>query len=353
MIYIPAFSLTGNADFSSILREIQNLERTASNIRIPPIKTDIATPNFSNFFSAIDKAEKQAAIKIKPEIDNSFMGGLSNSLTGQKGKFSSVGKELGSSLTMGMQQQFGMAGGVASSLAGALGGVGIAAVAGAAGVIALGAASVNTAKNWQTLMAGVSKTTGVEGAALDALGSKLQDIRIKTGATAESITSAVVTAGSIGIPTAELAEFAQVALQMGSAFSMSSDEAASGIAAIGNSVKPANESWTEFANKAGSSINVLADTMRTSETQIITGMKHLSGTFGLLKPPEDTIPAWEALVATIQSLGLEGDSAGEALKDASTYITRNEKNKISDLLGISGEQLQIDVRSNAKRCIRG
>jgi len=293
--------------------------------------------------SAISKAGGQP---LNINTDSASQG-LSSFLNAEKGKFGNVGKEMGQSLQMGMQQQFGMAGGMATSFASALGPIGIAAGAAAVGVGVLAAASVNLAKDWQTMMAGVSKTTGVEGAELDALGSKLQEIRMQTGATAESITSAVVTAGSIGIPTNELAEFAQVALQMGSAFSMSSDEAASGIAAIGNSVKPASESWTEFANKAGSSINVLADTMRTSETQIITGMKHLSGTFGLLKPPEDTIPAWQALVATIQSLGLEGDSAGESLKDAATYITRNEKNKISDLLGITGEQLQLDVRSNA------
>ena len=336
------------AVINQLIESIMRVETAIAKVSAKSISPKVDNPNLSNFFAACDKAEAKV-IKVKSQIEppTTIGGGFSSFLNAEKGKFANVGREMGQSMQMGMQQQFGMAGGMATSFASALGPIGIAAGVAAVGVGVLATASVTLAKEWQTMMAGVSKTTGVEGAELDALGSKLQDIRMQTGATAESITSAVVTAGSIGIPTAELAEFAQVALQMGSAFSMSSDEAASGIAAIGNSVKPAGESWTEFANKSGSSINVLADTMRTSETQIITGMKHLSGTFGLLKPPEDTIPAWQALVATIQSLGLEGDSAGESLKDAATYITRNEKNKISDLLGISGAQLQMDVRSNA------
>lgn len=347
MIHIPAFSLTGTADFSSIRTELQNLERTIGNLKVPQIKTDVATPNFSNFFSAIDKAEKQATIKIKPEIDNSFMGGLTNSLTGQKGKFSSVGKELGSSLTMGMQQQFGMAGGVASSFATALGPIGIAAGVAGAGILALGAASVSAAKDWQTMMASVSKTTGIEGAELTKLSSTLQEIRMQTGATAEAISGAVVTAGSIGIPKEELASFAQLSLQMASAFGMSADSAAMAMGQIGNVAKPAEMSWTEFTTRAGSSVNVLADSMATSEEQILTGMKHLGATMGLLKPPADTISDWQALVATIQSLGLTGDTAGEAIQDAMQYATKDAKGAISGLLGISAEELQINLRTNA------
>lgn len=347
MIHISAFALTGTADFSSIQTELRNLERTISNLRVPPIKTDVATPDFSKVVSAAKNAEKQATIKIKPEVDNSFGSGLSGVFSGQKGNFTNVGKELGSSLTMGMQQQFGMLGGMASSVATALGPVGIAAGVAGAGIIALGAASVGTAKEWQSMMASISKTTGIEGAELDQLSSTLQSIRMQTGATAEAISGAVITAGSIGIPKEELASFAQLALQMSSAFGMSSDAAAMAMGQIGNVAKPAEMSWTEFTTRAGSSVNVLADSMATSEEQILTGMKHLGATMGLLKPPVDTLDDWMALVATVQSLGLAGDSAGEAVQDAMQYATKDAKNAVSGLLGISAQELQLNLRTNA------
>lgn len=241
----------------------------------------------------------------------------------------------------------GPLGGAIDGVAGSLGMAGMAAGAGVLALGALGAASVSTAANWESLMASVSKTTGVEGSGLDQLSADLQQIRMETGATAEGIASAVTTAGSIGIPTEELASFTEVAMQMGSAFGMSAEAASEAMGKIGNVVKPAEMSWTEFSTKAGSAVNDLADSMATSEAEILTGMKHLGATMALLKPPADTIPAWTAMVATVQSLGLAGDQAGEAIQDALQYATKDLKGGISGLLGMTKEELQINLRTNA------
>ncbi|MDD4776117.1 MAG: phage tail tape measure protein, partial [Syntrophomonas sp.] len=228
---------------------------------------------------ALAQAKSQAtsaASGIENDFKKGFGSGLQSSVTG---------------LTASM-------GPLGSAISGVSGGLGLAATGGLAAVAAfgaLGAAAVSTAADWQSLMAGVSKTTGVEGAGLDQLSADLQRIRTETGATAADIANATITAGSVGIPKEELAGFTEVALQMGSAFSMSSEAAVSGISAIGNSAKESGTSWTEFATRAGSSVNVLADSMRTSEEQILTGMTHLGATMGLLKPPQDTIPEWMAL----------------------------------------------------------
>jgi len=285
---------------------------------------------------ALSQARSQATSAvsgIENDFKKGFGGGLQSSVSG---------------LTSSM-------GPLGSAISGVSGGLGLVATAGLAGVAALGAlgaASISTAANWESLMASVSKTTGVSGPALDTLSSDLQRIRTETGATAEEIANAVTVAGSVGIPADELAQFSEVALQMGSAFSMSSEAAVSGISAIGNSAKESGTSWTEFATRAGSSVNVLADSMRTSEEQILTGMTHLGATMGLLKPPQDTIPEWMAVVATVQSLGLAGDQAGEAIQDALTYAARDAKNAISGLLGISSQELQLNLRTNAPEVLQ-
>ena len=223
-------------------------------------------------------------------------------------------------------------------------------VALAASVVAVGAAfvaSVGAAASWQTSLTEISKTTGVQGKELEDLSNKLQEIRMQTGATAQSMSEAVVTAGSIGIPKEELAEFAVLSQQMAGAFRMPADAAANAMGIIGNSVKPAEMSWVEFGNRTGSVTNVLADDMTTSEEAILGSMAKLSGSMGLLKPPEDTVPAWQALVATVQSLGLQGDTGGEAIKDAIRFMTVDAKGGISELLGLTPEQLQINLRTNA------
>lgn len=303
--------------------------------------TALIDGDISGISSALNQAKSQATAAVSG-IEGDFKKGF--------------GSGLQSSIS-GVTSSMGPLGSAISGVTGSLGLVGTAAAAGVAGLVAFGASAVSTAANWESLMASVSKTTGVEGSGLDQLSSDLQEIRMETGATAEEIANAVTTAGSVGIPKEELAGFSEVALQMGSAFSMSSEAAVNGISAIGNSAKESGTSWTEFATRAGSSVNVLADSMRTSEEQILTGMTHLGATMGLLKPPEDTIPAWTALVATVQSLGLAGDQAGEAVQDALTYAAKNASSKelgidVAGLLGVSETQLQLDLRTNAPEVLQ-
>ncbi|MCK9571577.1 phage tail tape measure protein, partial [Candidatus Pacearchaeota archaeon] len=122
---------------------------------------------------------------------------------------------MGSGLQSSVSGLTASMGPLGSAISGVSGGLGLAATAGLAGVAAigaLGAASISTAANWESLMASVSKTTGVSGPALDTLSSDLQRIRTETGATAEDIANAVTVAGSVGIPSGELAEFTEVAL---------------------------------------------------------------------------------------------------------------------------------------------
>lgn len=303
--------------------------------------TALIDGDISGLSSALNQAKGQATAAvsgIEGDFKRGFGSGLQSSISGVTSSMGPLG----------------------SAISGVTGSLGLAATAGIAGVAtlgALGAQAVSTAANWESLMASVSKTTGVEGSGLDQLSSDLQEIRMETGATAEEIANAVTTAGSVGIPKEELAGFSEVALQMGSAFSMSSEAAVSGISAIGNSAKESGTSWTDFATQAGSSVNVLADSMRTSEEQILTGMTHLGATMGLLKPPEDTVPAWMALVATVQSLGLAGDQAGEAIQDALTYAAKNASSKelgidVASLLGVSETQLQLDLRTNAPEVLQ-
>ena len=291
--------------------------------------------------SALNEAKGHAS-SAASSIENDFKKGFGSGLQSSVSSITSSMGPLGSAIS-------GVSGGLGLAATGALAGV--------AALGALGAASVSTAANWQSLMADVSKTTGVEGSGLDQLSSDLQRIRTETGATAEDIANATVTAGSVGIPKEELAGFTEVALQMGSAFSMSSEAAVSGISAIGNSAKESGTSWTEFATRAGSSVNVLADSMRTSESEILAGMTRLGATMGLLKPPQETIPEWMALVATVQSLGLAGDQAGEAVQDALTYAAKNASSKdlgidVAGLLGTSSTQLQLDLRTNAPEVLQ-
>lgn len=344
MIHIPAFSLTGTADFSSIRTELQNLEKTIGSLRVPRIKTDVETPNFSNFFSAIDQAEKKSVIKIKPEVDNSFMGGLSKFASSETGKFSNVGKELGQNLTMGMQQQFGMIGGMAATAAQALGPIGIAAGVAGAGIIALGAASVGAAKEWQSLMTNVGKTTGLDASGLAALSGYLTDISTKSPIAASELANIASVAGSLGVgdklagadKAKAIADFSEVASQMAVAFELPAEEAATSGAKILTAFnQPIN---TQNMTALGNIVNTMGDNYAATESQVLdftNRASYLNTTFGM------TIPQVAAWGTTLISSGMEAETASTGIKSLMNMSMDPKKfDEFAKAAGMSGEELK-------------
>lgn len=328
----------------------------------------MVTPNFSNFFSAIDKAEKQATIKIKPEIDNSFMGGLSNSLTGQKGKFSSVGKELGSSLTMGMQQQFGMAGGVASSFASALGPVGIAAGVAGVALIGLGAASTKAAMAWEDMKTSIGRTTGLEGDNLEDLMSQLQDLRQEMGITAEAASSMVEQAGSIGVGQSklnagdvvgykqEILDFAKATAILQGAWGMSAEATSSGIGKMGSVTLNAwnvqrkargeeEMSWADYAYKVGGQTDALANAMGSSEEEIVTAMRNASGAVAKFAPSEETYGKWQAMASFLIDTGSSAGEAGTQIERVAQKMDQNAVD-VAAVMGIDQATLSTNLKTD-------
>jgi hypothetical protein len=219
--------------------------------------------------SAIGKASGQK-LQIDAPGANNMLSGLTSQLSGSKGNFANVGRELGQSFQTGMQQQFGMAGGVASSFASALGPVGIAASVASVALIGLGTASTQAAMKWEDMKTSIGRTTGLEGNNLEDLMSQLQDLRQEMGITAEAASSMVEQAGSIGVGQAklnvgdvvgykqEILDFAKATAILQGAWGMSAEATSSGIGKMGSVTlnawnvqrKARNEeemSWADYA----------------------------------------------------------------------------------------------------------
>jgi TP901 family phage tail tape measure protein len=244
--------------------------------------------------SAIGKASGQK-LQIDAPGANNMLSGWTSQLSGSKGNFANVGKELGQSLTMGMQQQFGMAGGVATSLAGALGGVGIAAVAGVAGLTALGAASVNAARGWESLMAGVSKTTGAEGAALTQLSNTLLNLSKEMPIAQAEIAKIATVGGTLGVKQSDLPKFVKDTAMASAGWGMSGEEAANSIAGISNAFKvPIAD-----AQKFGSVINTMADQVGGSEKELADFLVRASGIATTFNEGIASTTAFGAVLASI------------------------------------------------------
>ncbi len=311
---------------------LQTLQNSLNSVKAPTITPQVKEPNFANFFGAIDKAEART-LKIKTEIDQSSFGaGFSNFLSSEKGKFANVGRELGQTLTMGMQQQFGVAGGVLGEFASTLGPLGIAVGVAGTALIGLGAASVSAAKSWESMKTSIGRTTGLEGGNLESLMNDLQDLRQEMGITAEAAAGLVEQAGSIGVGQAKMAsgdiagyqkeitDFAKTTAILQGAWGMSAEATSSGIGKMGSvtlgawnmqrkAVGEAEMSWSEYANTVGGKVDALANTMGSSEEEIVTAMRNSSAAVASYAPSEETYSKWLSLSSFLIDTG---SSAGEA-----------------------------------------
>jgi len=357
------------AVINQLVESIMRVEAAITKVSAKSISPKVENPNLSNFFAACDKAEAKT-IKVKSQIEapQTVGSGLSSFLNAEKGKFGNVGKELGQSLQMGMQQQFGMAGGVASSLGGALGTVGIAGMAAVAGVVAVGAAATQAAMKWEDLKTSIGRTTGLKGGDLEDLMSQLQDLRQEFGITAEAASSMVEQAGSIGVGQSklnvgdmagykqEILDFTKSTAILQGAWGMSAEATSSGIGKMGSVTLGAwniqrkalgeqEMSWADYAYKVGGTVDNLANAMGSSEEEIVTAMRNSSGAVAKWAPSEDTYGKWQAMASFLIDTG---DSAGEAGTKIERVSQKMEQNgaDVAKLMGMDQATLTSSLKTD-------
>lgn len=345
---MPAFELSGTYNGSTILAGIQQLQNALNNIKAPTITPQVNTPNLGNFLNALNTAEAKT-IKIKTEVDNSFSGGFNNFLNSDKGKFSNAGRELGNSLTQGMQQQFGMLGGMGASIAGAMGPAGTAIAAITAATVGLGAAAITAAKNWQTLQTGFGKTTGLNSQKqeLYALGDEVLKLSTRAGmGTKENLATIVELAGSQGIG-AKAADAGNYSLQrqqllaytqdvqgMSTAFGMTAEESATMGAAVQKSFKlPMDE-----IHHTGSMVTAVGDSIGVQEKKIL---EFLSRAGGSSIAVSQGVTKTAAFGAALMSTGMEAEVAASSITMMESQVLSSDKKMQAwaKTLGVTKDQL--------------
>lgn len=340
------------------------------------VVADVSVANMQELDALINKIQgvgsaigQVSTRTIKPSIDTSSMGGgLTSFLDSSKGNFTNVGRELGQSLQMGMQQQFGMMGGVASSLSGAFGPVGMAAVAATVAVTAVGSAATKAAMAWEDMKTSIGRTTGLGGENLEDMMNQLQGLRQEFGVTAQAASAMVEQAGSIGVGQKkmeagdlkgykqEILEFTKATAILQGAWGMSAEATSSGIGKMGSVTLNAwnmqrkargeeEMSWADYAYKIGGQVDNLANSMGSSEEEIVTSMKQSSTAIAKWAPSEDTYGKWQAMASFLIDTGDSADHAGTRIERMSQKISEN-KTDVSALMGIDEATLSSSLKTD-------
>jgi len=228
--------------------------------------------------------------------------------------------------------------------------LGTALKAGAAVGIAATAAAViggtNAFATYEQGLASVSKTTGLVGDDLKALGSDLRQLSTEGPVTVSMLEDIAGAAGSLGIGVskmasgdmagarAEIVSFTKVMSDMAIAFEMDAGPVSTQMAGIANVFKIP----TENLNILGSQINALENQMNATAPGIIDFVNAFGGTATMWGEPA---AATAAFGATLASLGVDGPQAATAIKAGLNMIASDgdKMAAMADIMGISVESL--------------
>ncbi len=352
MIFIAAFEISGTYNGSAIEQGLRNLQQQLNSLKAPKIAPQM---DMSNFFNQMDIAGSQAT---KGRMSKMFSGV----------DFGGFGRQAGTQYATSFMAGLGPIGMAAGDLAAAIGPIGLAAGVAAAGVALLGAKSVQAAAAWESMATSIGRTTGLEGQNLTNLMDSLQDLRMEMGITREAAAGLVEQAGSIGVGQAwldkgdivayknELLDFARSTAMLQGAWGMSAEATSAGIGKMGSVTLGAwnaqrramgeqELSWSEYAENVGGKVDSLANTMGSSEEEIVTAMRNASSAVASFAPTEDTYGKWLALSSFLIDTGA---SAGEA----GTQIERMAKGakqhgaELAAILGMDKTQFQETLKED-------
>ena len=231
-----------------------------------------------------------------------------------------------------------------SGIAGrALIGFGVATVAG------LGL-SAKAAIDWESAFAGVAKTVSGTPAELQALDASLRNLAKTLPVSHDEIARVAEAAGQLGVATPDIAKFTKTMVELGVSTNLSSDEAATGLAQLGNvmGVLPAQ------ADRAGAALVALGNNGASTEKDILSMAARIGGA-------GHTIGLTEAQVlgfaAALSNVGINAEEGGSAISQVMTKIAKSvaEGGKSLDgfaqVAGVSTAQFAKSFKTDAAGAI--
>lgn len=208
----------------------------------------------------------------------------------------------------------------------------------------------DAAKDFESAMAGVKKTTDLSDDELADMSGQIQELSTRIPATASEIAGVVEAAGQLGIAKENLLDFAEVMVNLGTATNLSSEEAASSLAKFANVVKMQPENY----QRLGSTIVDLGNNYATTEADIVSMATRLASTGEIVGLTE---PQIMAVATALSSVGIEAEAGGSAvsklLKQVETAVQTYGKARESiDATGHSLRELEL-MASNDSASFRG
>lgn len=165
---------------------------------------------------------------------------------------------------------------------------------------------VDAAIEFESAIAGVSKTTDFTDGELAVFASQLQELSTQIPITTTELAAIAENAGQLGIADQDILEFTEVMANLGVSTSMSAEEAATALAQLASVTGMSGDNY----DRLGSTIVALGNNFATTESRISDMSKNIAAAAVNADMNETEILA---LSAAVTSLGIEAGYGGTAI----------------------------------------
>ena len=177
--------------------------------------------------------------------------------------------------------------------------------------------AVKAAVDYESAFAGVKKTVDGTPQQFDKLSASIREMAKEMPSSAVEIANVAEAAGQLGVPIGAIKDFSKTMINLGVSTNLSSEEAASSIAKIGNIMQVSGKDLGTWSAHFGSAVVDLGNHFATTERDIVEMTNRLAagGKLAGLTTPEIL-----GLATAMSSVGIEAEAGGTAMNQTLTGI---------------------------------
>ena len=177
--------------------------------------------------------------------------------------------------------------------------------------------AVKAAIDYESAFAGVKKTVDGTPQQFAQLSTSIREMAKEMPSSAVEIAHVAEAAGQLGVPIGAIKDFSKTMINLGVSTNLSSEEAASSIAKIGNIMQVSGKDLGTWSGHFGSAVVDLGNHFATTERDIVEMTNRLAagGKLAGLTTPEIL-----GLATAMSSVGIEAEAGGTALNQTLTGI---------------------------------
>ena len=184
-------------------------------------------------------------------------------------------------------------------------------------LIASAGFALKAAIDYETAFAGVKKTVDGTPQQFDKLSASIREMAKEMPPSAVEIANVAEAAGQLGVPIGAIKDFSKTMINLGVSTNLSSEEAASSIAKIGNIMQVSGKDLGTWSAHFGSAVVDLGNHFATTERDIVEMTNRLAAGGKLAGL---TTPDILGLATAMSSVGIEAEAGGTAMTQTLTGI---------------------------------